>query len=170
MTKIHHLASSTATQSSNWKAFPRILHTDFRKSGPDSEACVGRPSCRIWLEEHSGFSSRFHSMLHSAIHRTRPLSPSITTFGGEQLIGEYPPAVGAWRNVAASPASQTIRTPARKENLNQFYGSLFGAGTVPIDDVWHFGYTAHSPSYALSANATAQRRRSADQQFAAGRS
>jgi LPS-assembly protein len=73
--------------------------------------------------------------------------PVITTFGGEQLIGEYRQRWehgGMWlqASVADDPHA------GAKENLNQFYGSLFGAGTVPIDDVWHFGYTAQLTSYA----------------------
>ncbi|HEY2445132.1 MAG TPA: LPS assembly protein LptD [Rhizomicrobium sp.] len=75
------------------------------------------------------------------------IAPLVSTFGGEQLEAEYRQRWehgGMWlqATVADDPHAGAF------ENLDQIYGSLFGAGTVPIDDVWHFGYTAQLTSYA----------------------
>lgn len=75
------------------------------------------------------------------------IAPLVATFGGEQLEMEYRQrwdVGGMWlqASVANDPHAGS------KENLNQAYGSLFGAGTIPIDRIWHFGYTAQLTSYA----------------------
>jgi len=75
------------------------------------------------------------------------LAPLVSTYGGEQLETEYRQRWehgGMWLqgSIADDPHAGST------ENLNQIYGSLFGAGTIPITNVWHFGYTAQLTSYA----------------------
>lgn len=75
------------------------------------------------------------------------LAPMFSTFGGEQLQAEYRQrwdVGGMWLqgSIANDPHAGS------KENLTQTYASLFGAGTIPIDNIWHFGYQAQLTSYA----------------------
>lgn len=75
------------------------------------------------------------------------VAPMASTFGGEQLEAEYRQRWehgGMWlqASVADDPHA------GAREDLNQVYGSLFGEGTIPIDSIWHVGYTAQLTSYA----------------------
>jgi len=75
------------------------------------------------------------------------IAPTFTTFGGEQLQGEYRQRWddgGMWlqASVANDPHAGS------KENLSQTFASLFGQGTIPIDTIWHLGYQAQLTSYA----------------------
>ncbi|HEY3639449.1 MAG TPA: LPS assembly protein LptD [Rhizomicrobium sp.] len=75
------------------------------------------------------------------------LAPMVSTFGGEQVQAEYRQRWddgGMWLqgSLAADPHAGS------RDNLSQVYGSLFGAGTIPIDSIWHFGYQAQLTSYA----------------------
>lgn len=75
------------------------------------------------------------------------VAPLVSTFGGEQLLTEYRQRWddgGMWLQASVADDPHAGAT----ENLNQVYGSLFGQGTLPINDVWHVGYTAQLTSYA----------------------
>ncbi|MGH6889638.1 MAG: LPS-assembly protein LptD [Rhizomicrobium sp.] len=75
------------------------------------------------------------------------LAPMVSSFGGEQLQAEYRQRWGnggMWLQASLADDPHAGVT----ENLSQVYGSLFGAGTIPIDSIWHFGYTAQLTSYA----------------------
>lgn len=74
-------------------------------------------------------------------------APLVSTFGGEQLQAEYRQRWndgGMWLQASVADDPHAGVT----ENLSQLYGSLFGAGSIPIDSIWHFGYTAQLTSYA----------------------
>ncbi|HTT85479.1 MAG TPA: LPS assembly protein LptD [Rhizomicrobium sp.] len=75
------------------------------------------------------------------------LAPMFSTFGGEQLQAEYRQR---WDNGGMWLQASVANDPhaGATETLSQTYASLFGAGTIPIDDIWHFGYTAQLTSYA----------------------
>jgi LPS-assembly protein len=75
------------------------------------------------------------------------IAPEFTTFGGEQLQGEYRQRWddgGMWlqASIANDPHAGS------RENLSQTFASLFGQGTIPIDNIWHWGYQAQLTSYA----------------------
>ncbi|HEY6579074.1 MAG TPA: LPS assembly protein LptD [Rhizomicrobium sp.] len=75
------------------------------------------------------------------------IAPMVSTFGGEQLQGEYRQRWdngGMWLQASVADDPHAGST----ENISQLYASLFGAGTIPIDNVWRFGYTAQLTSYA----------------------
>lgn len=75
------------------------------------------------------------------------LAPMVSSFGGEQIQAEYRQRWdhgGMWLQASLADDPHAGVT----ENLNQVYGSLFGAGTIPIDGIWHFGFNAQLTSYA----------------------
>lgn len=75
------------------------------------------------------------------------VAPMVSSFGGEQLQAEYRRRWdngGMWLQASVADDPHAGVT----ENLSQVYGSLFGSGIIPIDDIWHFGYTAQLTSYA----------------------
>ncbi|MGH6879106.1 MAG: LPS-assembly protein LptD [Rhizomicrobium sp.] len=75
------------------------------------------------------------------------LAPQVSTFGGEQLQAEYRQRWdngGMWLQASVADDPHAGAT----QNISQVYASLFGAGTIPLDDIWHFGYTAQLTSYA----------------------
>ena len=75
------------------------------------------------------------------------LAPMFSTFGGEQLQAEYRQR---WDNGGMWLQASIANDPhaGATEELTQTYASLFGAGTIPIDNIWHFGYQAQLTSYA----------------------
>jgi LPS-assembly protein len=75
------------------------------------------------------------------------LAPMLSTFGGEQLQGEYRQRWnngGMWLQASLADDSHAGAT----ENLSQVYASLFGGGIIPVDNIWHFGFAAQLTSYA----------------------
>lgn len=75
------------------------------------------------------------------------IQPMVSTFGGEQLEAEYRQR---WQNGGMWLQASVADDPhaGAKEDLNQTYASLFGQGTIPLDDIWHIRYMAQFTSYA----------------------
>ncbi len=72
------------------------------------------------------------------------LTPTVSTKGGEVLEGEYRERWqdgGMWiqPTIADNPNGTSELTG---KTINQGYASLFGAGHIPIDNIWHAGFDA----------------------------
>jgi LPS-assembly protein len=75
-------------------------------------------------------------------------TPTFSTKGGEVLEGEYRQRWndgGMWfqASVADNPnGTKLLPDGSTKGDINQAYGSLFGSGHIPIDNIWHVGFDA----------------------------
>jgi LPS-assembly protein len=94
-----------------------------------------------------GYFARIPYYIAFSDSQDMTLAPMVSTFGGEQLQTEYRQR---WENGGMWLQASVANDPhaGSKENLDQTYASLFGSGTIPIDNIWHFGYQAQLTSYA----------------------
>ena len=94
-----------------------------------------------------GYFARIPYYIAFSDSQDMTIAPMASTFGGEQLQAEYRQR---WKNGGMWLQASVADDPhaGATENLNQTYASLFGQGAIPINDVWHFGYTAQLTSYA----------------------
>ncbi|HEX4158124.1 MAG TPA: LPS assembly protein LptD [Rhizomicrobium sp.] len=144
--EIHHRINYTNAEV-KLEGIPVLYTPFFSNADPTVKHQTGLLMPDLGSKSTLGYYARLPYYIAFNDSQDMTLAPLFSTFGGEQLEGEYRQRWddgGMWLqgSIANDPHAGS------RENLTQNYGSLFGAGTIPIDNIWHFGYQAQLTSYA----------------------